>query len=237
MIGDVGQDAFEEIDVGLAANYGWPCCEGTARRTSIPRCDSGTAAGARQDPSRRRVLLDHRRLRRARPGAADAPRAATSTATSARAGLRSVDLANPASDAAVGLSVDSLSSFGEDACGRILVVSLAGPVYRLVDGAPSACPSPPRLDRPGADTRACSLSARVTGVRSVRRPRRLTVALRADEACRATVSARVRGVASFRRHAGGAGARSAQRRASAAAPRGDEHCAQRCGRHLAARSR
>ena len=48
------------------------------------------------------------------------------------------------------------------------------------------------------DTRACALSARVTGVRSVRRLRRLSVALRADEACRATVSARIRGVATFR---------------------------------------
>ena len=115
------------------------------------------------------------------------------------AGLRSVDLANPGSDAAVGLSVDSLSSFGEDACGRILVVSLAGPVYRLVDGAPSACASSaPGPAAPPADTRACVLSARVTGLRSVRRTRRLTIALRTDEACAATVAARVRGVASFK---------------------------------------
>src|SRR5262249_16620071 len=27
-IGDVGQDEVEEIDAGLAANYGWPCFEG-----------------------------------------------------------------------------------------------------------------------------------------------------------------------------------------------------------------
>ena len=54
--------------------------------------------------------------------------------------------------------VDSLSSFGEDACGRILVVSLAGPVYRLVDGAPSACARRTRAwtgGRRPADTRAC----------------------------------------------------------------------------------
>ena len=37
MIADVGQGAFEEVNVGLAANYGWPCCEGTTRRTASPR--------------------------------------------------------------------------------------------------------------------------------------------------------------------------------------------------------
>ena len=56
--------------------------------------------------------------------------------------LRSVDLANPGGDASTGLAVPDLSSFGEDACGRILVVSLAGPVYRLVDGALSPCGAP-----------------------------------------------------------------------------------------------
>ena len=49
-----------------------------------------------------------------------------------------------------------------------------------------------------ADIRACAFSARVTGVRSVRRLRRLTASQRTDEACRATVSARIRGVATFR---------------------------------------
>ena len=37
VIGDVGQDAVEEIDVGVAANYGWPCREGTTRRTQRSR--------------------------------------------------------------------------------------------------------------------------------------------------------------------------------------------------------
>jgi hypothetical protein len=46
-----------------------------------------------------------------------------------------------------------------------------------------------------ADTSACKLSARVVRYRASR----LTLSLRSDEACRATISARVRGVASFTR--------------------------------------
>ncbi|WP_053227527.1 PQQ-dependent sugar dehydrogenase [Solirubrobacter soli] len=200
VVGDVGQDAWEEIDVGVAANYGWPCFEGTARGPSSPAsCMSGatlpvltkshaddgfcsiTGGYVVRDPGL--PTLAGRYL----------------YGDFCNAALRSVDLAAPASDAAVGLSVNSLSSFGEDTCGRILVVSLAGPVYRLVDGALSACQSSaPGPTAPPPDTRACVLSARVTGMRSLRRTRRLTVALRTDEACTAVVSARVRGVASFR---------------------------------------
>ena len=111
-----------------------------------------------------------------------------------------------AGDAATGLRASNPSSFGEDACGRLLVVSLNGPVYRLLDGAPSECAPGAPPPGPGAaaarrDTRACAVSARVSGLRSVRRLRRLTLSLRADEACRATVSGRIRGVASFRRRA------------------------------------
>ena len=116
--------------------------------------------------------------------------------------LRTVDLAAPAGDAATGLRASNVSSFGEDACGRLFVLSLNGPVYRLVDGSPSECAptaAPPApVTPPVADTRACSISARVSGLRSVRRLRRLTLSLRADEACRATVSARIKGVATFR---------------------------------------
>jgi hypothetical protein len=95
--------------------------------------------------------------------------------------------------------VDQLNSFGEDACGRLLVVSLAGPVYRLLDGAPSACgssaPGPPAV---APDTRACVVSTSVRGLRSVRRLKRFTVTLRTDEPCVAEVRARIRGVARFK---------------------------------------
>jgi glucose/sorbosone dehydrogenase len=200
VIGDVGQDAFEEIDVGLAENYGWPCFEGTTRRTSTPAsCDSATAAPVLTKAHAGDGFCSITGGYVVRDPGLPTLLGRYVYGDFCASGLRSVDLANPASDAAVGLSVDSLSSFGEDACGRILVASLAGPVYRLLDGAPSAClSSAPGPAAPPADTRACVLSARVTGLRSVRRSRRLTIALRSDEACSAVVGARVRGVASFR---------------------------------------
>src|SRR5262249_30201028 len=66
-----------------------------------------------------------------------------------------------------------------------------GAVSRLVDGAPSPCvvTPPTTAPPPPADTRACSLALRVTGLRSVRRRHFLSVALRTDEACKATGSA------------------------------------------------
>jgi hypothetical protein len=205
VIADVGDGAREEINVGLAANYGWPCREGTLDTPADdPRCASGftdpvlekthgssgdgycaiTGGYVVRDPGLPSLLGRYVYGDNCSPG------------------LRSVALADPASDAPLGLTVPGVSSFGEDMCGRLFVMSLGGPVYRLVDGAPSACPAPLPPPPPPAvarDRRACSLAMTVSGVRSVRRLKRLTVTLRTDEACRATVRASIKGVAQFRR--------------------------------------
>ena len=39
VIADVGQNQYEEINVGLGANYGWPCREGLHDFLSDPGCD------------------------------------------------------------------------------------------------------------------------------------------------------------------------------------------------------
>jgi hypothetical protein len=218
VLADVGDTAFEEVNVGVAGNYGWPCFEGVTRRTLHAGCDTGAALPV--------LTKDH---------ATDGFCSITGGYVVRDPGLptllgrylysdhcvgelRTVDLAAPAGDAATGLRASNPTSFGEDACGRLLVVSLNGPVYRLLDGAPSACapaapPPAPGTPPPVSDTRACGVSARVSGLRSVRRLRRLTLSLRADEACRATVSGRIRGVASFRstRRSLGAGQRGVAR--------------------------
>jgi glucose/arabinose dehydrogenase len=139
-IADVGQDRFEELDyigVGAAsgANFGWDAFEGFGRYRGA---NSGTpdpggtvkpifaygrgrgctiiggyVAGDPRLPSLRgRYLyadLCEGQLRSLVPG-----------------------LRRARDDRRLGLSVSTPSSFGEDARGRIYVVSLEGPVYRLV---------------------------------------------------------------------------------------------------------
>jgi glucose/arabinose dehydrogenase len=134
-IGDVGQDAYEEIDFvrrgqARGANFGWRVFEGRSRYTqgeSAPgarlpvivtrhadgNCSitGGVVVRDRAVPAYGRYLFGDfckGKILSARlsPGHAS--------------GLH-----------ATGLEVGSLSSFGEDARGRVYVVSLDGPVYRL----------------------------------------------------------------------------------------------------------
>lgn len=74
----------------------------------------------------------------------------------------------------------ALTTFGEDACGRIYVASFDGAVSRLQDGAPSPCGARP-------DTQAPVLAV---AYRAQRRLDSLRLALRADEDCTVTVRAR-----------------------------------------------
>ncbi|MCB0865419.1 MAG: PQQ-dependent sugar dehydrogenase [Solirubrobacterales bacterium] len=147
-IGDVGQNDYEEIDYaaapagGRGVNYGWRCREGLhANPNDSVACDLSGAT----DP-----VLEY--------GHTGGACAVTGGYVVRDAGLdelagryvygdycvgqlRSAVLASPAAsdDRPVGLNVPGLSSFGEDACGRIYVASLNGPVSRLVDGTPTEC--------------------------------------------------------------------------------------------------
>ena len=197
-VGDVGQNAYEEINMGLAPNYGWSCREG-AHGGPGPACSGPVAEPVLElaQSAGNCSVIGGYVVRD--PGLPTLVGRYLYT-DFCKGELRSFDIANPATDASIGLTVESATSFGEDSCGRLLVASGAGGVYRLVDGAPSACVStaPPATVVPPADAQPCAVAARVTGVRSVRRLRRLSIALRVDEACNATVSARVKGVATFR---------------------------------------
>jgi glucose/arabinose dehydrogenase len=136
-IGDVGQSAIEEVDLvargeGEGANFGWSAFEGTepfdpgqeAPGHVPPVLEYPLEGGACavtggyvvRDPDLRSLYgrylyadfcLGELRSFPARPGR------------------------EASDDRALGVEIPQLSSFGEDSRGRIYVVSLEGPVYRL----------------------------------------------------------------------------------------------------------
>jgi len=141
-IGDVGQDAFEELDyltVGAArgANFGWDAFEGFApyRGANSGTPDPGGTVKPVFAYSHRRggsctiiggYVVHDRRL----PGL----RGRYVYADLCEGELRSLvpGLRRARGDRKLGLGVSTPSSFGEDRHGRVYVASLEGPVYRLV---------------------------------------------------------------------------------------------------------
>ena len=143
-IGDVGQDSIEEIDsvpaaelteLGGELNFGWSAFEGSepfnddqeAPNALPPTLEypndgacSVTGGYVVRDPQLEtlygRYLYGDFCLGQLRSFKAEAGETATD-------------------DRALGVDVPTLSSFGEDAAGRVYAISLDGPVYRL---APSA---------------------------------------------------------------------------------------------------
>jgi len=134
-IGDVGQDAFEEVSFvgrgdGRGANFGWRAWEGNNRYDPgldvaghvRPALTYGRGGGCSvtggyviRDP--RLPALRGRYLY----GDFCAGRLLTARLRTGGASARG----------SLGLRVSSLSSFGEDDRGRVYAVSLEGPVYRL----------------------------------------------------------------------------------------------------------
>jgi glucose/arabinose dehydrogenase len=142
MIGDVGQDEFEEVDyigVGAAggANFGWDAFEGNDRYTGA---ESGTPdPGGTVKPI---LAYPH-----SRGGSCSITGGYVVRDQSLRSlykryvyadfcegQLRSLvpHLRRAGNDRKLGLGVASPSSFGEDDRGHLYVSSLEGPVYRLV---------------------------------------------------------------------------------------------------------
>jgi hypothetical protein len=134
-------------------------------------------------------------------------------------GLRTLALEAPGADPRpAGLSGPEASdvvALGEDGCGRVYVVSIAGPVNRLADADVAPCAGPP-AEEPGVtpptggtvptgggsgtvpDTRAPALRVGVAGRRGLAIRRRLRIAIRTDEPATVRVTGRLRGVARFR---------------------------------------
>ena len=136
-ISDVGQDAVEEIDfapagTGAGANYGWSCFEGSLRFNDcaapghVPPAFEYSSAGTEA-----RCSITGGYVVRDPSLPALAGRYVYGDFCTGE--LRTADLA-AGTDRALNLVVPALSSFGEDAAGRVYAASLGGPVFRLRAG-------------------------------------------------------------------------------------------------------
>ena len=164
-IADVGQTDWEEIDFapapgrGRGTNYGWGCWEGrhpyegNAFRTQCTPLPSQVAPVHEYSHSRGCSITGGYVVRDPTLPVLDGRYV---YGDYCRGPLFSVRLDTPAAqdDRRLGLSVAGLTSFGEDACGRVYAVSSVGPVFRLEPegGATNAiCPAtraPPRCRVP-----------------------------------------------------------------------------------------
>jgi glucose/arabinose dehydrogenase len=136
-IGDVGQNAIEEIDFvsrgqGRGANFGWRPFEGRRRNFAGEQAPGHVPPVLELSHDAGNCSVTGGYVVRDRALPALAGRYVYGDLC--RGELRAARLASgrATGDRALGLpKVESLSSFGEDGRGRVYLTSLAGPVYRL----------------------------------------------------------------------------------------------------------
>jgi hypothetical protein len=164
VIADRGENSREEIDLaprlageagGRGTNYGWDCQEG-----SIDYTGDSSETCTKKSPPLTDPVFDYPDQD---PGDGSAHGCSITGGYVVRdqsvpdlygrylygdfclGAVRSIVLtaADPSStdrpEPALSVSPSSLSSFGEDSCGRIYIVTRFGPVYRVVGDQPNAC--------------------------------------------------------------------------------------------------
>jgi Glucose / Sorbosone dehydrogenase len=192
LIGDVGENTWEEVDWATAAsgrgagvNYGWDCAEGPAGPDS---CGTRPAFSRAHSDGFLAIVGGYV----VRDPGLPTLRGRYLYGDNNQSFLYSVVLPNAAPRNETALAISHLSSFGEDACGRIYAASLDGPVYRLQDGATSPC----SLQAPGsgADTTAPVVKVWFAGMKKALKKRRLLVRMRCSEACRVALGTRLKKV-------------------------------------------
>lgn len=151
LIGDVGQEAREEVDYappggGAAVNYGWACREGTISgpRAALPECASPPTAFTdpvfeygREGPEARCAIVGGYVVRDRALGDLYSRYLYGDYCGSQ---LRSFSMSPPGTgERGEGIAITGLVSLGEDSCGRLYTVQESGRVARLV-GAEETCP-------------------------------------------------------------------------------------------------
>jgi glucose/arabinose dehydrogenase len=207
VIGDVGQDRYEEVDFaaapgnGAGANYGWKPYEGL--HTYPGNAPAGSAPGTvlpvieyPHDPACSitggYVVRD--------PALPEL--AGTYVYGDNCTGEISGATLPGGAPRALGFNVAGVSSFGEDGCGRVYAASLNGPVYRFASSGACAGPAPfvGRLPAgvtagtptAGPDRRAPAFTLlRAAGRQHALRKGFVTIRVRCDELCSVRASGRV----------------------------------------------
>ena len=191
IIGDVGQDRYEEVDFapapgnGAGANSGWNTYEG------LHTYPAGGAAGAAPGTVLPVIEYPHGPACSISGGyVVRDPALPELAGTYVYGDYCTGDLSGAVlpggAPHALGLNVPGLSGFGEDACARVYATSLNGPVYRFATtGACTAASA-------GSDTRAPAF----TLLRAAKRQHALrtgyvSVRARCDEQCTLRATGRV----------------------------------------------
>jgi glucose/arabinose dehydrogenase len=139
-IGDVGEGEFEEIDFASRGqargrNYGWSCFEGRSRFDDSRNCPGAVGPVLQYGHSGGECSVTGGVVSRD-PAVPDlAGRYLYGDYCAGRLRSFRIQNGNATDDRALGLRVASLSSFGEDARGRVYATSLDGPVYRFRAGS------------------------------------------------------------------------------------------------------
>lgn len=170
-VGDVGQGNWEEIDydppesgAGRGDNFGWDCREG-AHDYETTGCSGLTFTEPMWEyanpPSAPAAVVGGYVVRD--PEICELYGRYVYSDTYAGV-VRSLIPGTPTAsdDRSEGLPVSLAVSFGEDAAGRVYVVSLTGPVYRLIHSPGTQCPSSPQPPTPSPDPQGDSVAPNLT---------------------------------------------------------------------------
>jgi glucose/arabinose dehydrogenase len=197
IIGDVGQDRYEEVDFapapgdGAGANYGWNTYEGLHTYPGDQPAGSapGTVLPVFEYPHTQGCSITGGYVVR---DPALPELAGTYLYGDNCTGAISGATLPGGAPHALGFNVPSVSSFGEDGCGRVYAASLNGPVYRFASSGQCVTPAGPGGGASAPDRRAPAITLlRAAARQHALRTGFVTIRVRCDELCTITASGRV----------------------------------------------